>query len=71
MLGEMLGDDGKEFRQWALEELTAQGKAAYHHKDNSWILMLTDGTSLEGVDGRVAWFADPMYFCAYALAYRI
>ena len=71
MLGEMLGDDGKEFKQWALEELTAIGKAAYRQKDNLWIPMRTDGTSLEGVDGKVAWTANPADFWAYALAYRL
>ena len=46
LLGEMLGSEGEEFTQWALEELTAWGKVAYRKKDNSFIPMLTDGTSL-------------------------
>ena len=83
LLGEMLGKDGKEFTQWALEELRAWGKAAYRKKDNSFIPMLTDGTSMEGYvckkdgyfgpKGRVlkAGRAGPMDFWAYALTYRV
>ncbi len=83
LLGEMLGAEGKEYTQWALEELTAWGKAAYRKKDNSFIPMLTDGTSMEGYvckkdgyfgpKGRVlkAGRAGPMDFWTYALAWRI
>ena len=82
LLGEALGDDGKEFTQWALEELTAWGKVAYRKKDNSFIPMLTDGTSMEGYvckkegyfgpKGRIlkAGRAGTMDFYTYALAYR-
>jgi pectate lyase len=78
-----LGDEGKEFTQWAFEELTAWGKVAYRKKDNSFIPMLTDGTSMEGYvckkdgyfgpKGRVltAGRAGPMDFWTYALAYRV
>jgi len=71
MLGEMLGDDGQELKQWAIEELTTMGKAAYRQKDNSWIPMMSDGTSLEGVDGKTAWLANPVDFWAYAMAFRV
>jgi len=83
LLGEILGAEGKEYTQWALEELTAWGKAAYRKKDNSFIPMLTDGTSMEGYvckkdgyfgpKGRVlkAGRAGPMDFWTYALAWRI
>ncbi|MHC4537291.1 MAG: hypothetical protein ACYS6K_25410, partial [Planctomycetota bacterium] len=83
LLGEMLGADGREFTQWALEELTALGKFAYRESDNSFIPMLIDGTSLEGyvckkssadgIKGSVFKPIDavPMDFWAYALAYRI
>ncbi|MHC4324912.1 MAG: hypothetical protein ACYSUX_11645, partial [Planctomycetota bacterium] len=83
LLGDALGDEGREFTQWALEELTAWGKAAYRKKDNSFIPMLTDGTSMEGYvckkdgyfgpKGRVlkAGHAGPMDFYTYALAYRM
>jgi pectate lyase len=83
LLGEILGTEGKEFKQWALEELTAWGKVAYRKKDNSFIPMLTDGTKLEGhVCRRDGWFGPrgivvkacpvgPLFFWAYALAYRV
>jgi len=78
-----LGADGKEFHRWALEELVAWGKAAYRKEDNSFIPMLTDGTSLEGYvfkkggyygpKGMVirAWPLGPIEFWAYSLAYRM
>jgi len=83
LLGEMLGKNGKEFTQWAMEELTARGKAAYRKKDNSFIPMLTDGTSLEGYtftkDGdygpKGTGFrpirGNSFHLWAYALAYRL
>ncbi len=83
LLGEMLGKDGAEFTQWALEEFTAWGKAAYRASDNSFIPMLTDGTSMEGYvckkdgyfgpKGRVlkAGRAGAADFWGYALAFRI
>ncbi|MHC4691674.1 MAG: pectate lyase [Planctomycetota bacterium] len=83
LLSEILGPDGKEFKQWALEELTAWGKAAYRKKDNSFIPMLTDRTSMEGYvckkdgyfgpKGRVlkAGRAGPIDFWTYTLAYRL
>ncbi|HCO93693.1 MAG TPA: pectate lyase [Phycisphaerales bacterium] len=82
LLGEVLGDEGIDYTQWALEELTAWGKVAYRKKDNSFIPMLTDGTSMEGYvckkdgyfgpKGRVlkAGRAGPMDFWTYALASR-
>lgn len=83
LIGEMLGDKGHKFTQWAVEELTAWGKVAYRKKDNSFIPMLTDGTSMEGYvckkdgyfgpEGRVlkAGRAGPMDFWVYCLAYRV
>jgi ankyrin repeat protein len=83
ILGDLLGPDGAEFTKWALEELTAWGNVAYHKEDNSFIPMLTDGTSLVGYvfkkdgyygpEGTVvhAMEAGPICFWAYALAYRI
>ncbi len=82
-LGEILGSDGTEFNQWALDELTAWGKIAYRQEDNSFIPMLTDGTSFEkyvytkdGYFGPKGSFitaiaASPICFWAYALAYRV
>jgi ankyrin repeat protein len=83
LLGNTLGSDGKEFRRWALEELTAWGKIAYRPEDNALIPMLTDGTSLEGyVLKRDGYFGakgtmfkvrhpQGLEFWAYSMAYRI
>lgn len=48
MLGELLGEDGEEFTEWTVEELTAWGKVAYRSRDNAFIPMSLDGTSFEG-----------------------
>ncbi|MEJ2705466.1 MAG: ankyrin repeat domain-containing protein, partial [Sedimentisphaerales bacterium] len=83
LVGEMLGENGQQFIQWALEELTAWGKAGYRKNDNSFIPMLTDGTKLEDYvskfnegfasKGAVAkpLFANLGFFWAYAVAYRV
>lgn len=82
-LAEKLGADGKEFLQWAVEEMTAWGKAAYRTNDNAFVPMLTDGTSMEGYvckkngyfgpKGRVlhAGRAQAQHLWAYCLAYRL
>ena len=81
MLGDLLGDQGTEFTQWAIEELTAWGKVAYRSRDNVFIPMCLDGTSLEGYvckeDGPLGFkgttlepvAAGTTDFWAYALAY--
>jgi len=83
LVGEMMGSDGKEFIQWSVEELTAWARVVYRKTDNSWIPMLRDGTSLEGLvikkggpfgpEGTVVEPipAIPIDFWAYALAYRL
>jgi pectate lyase len=83
LLGDMLGAESREFIQWSHEELIAWGKVAYRKKDNSFIPMLTDGTSLEGYVCKksgsygskgtifVPIKAVPMDFWTYALAYRL
>ncbi|MBL7184872.1 MAG: ankyrin repeat domain-containing protein [Phycisphaerae bacterium] len=83
LTGDMLGEHGEEFTQWALEELTAWGKASYRKRDNAFVPILTDGTNIEGVvledecalgfKGDIAktLFAGPEYFWAYATAYRV
>ena len=83
LLGETLGSDGQQFIQWALEELTAWGKVAYRRKDNSFVPILTDGTSLEGyVYTKGGYFgregtvvksipAGQLTFWTYTLAYRV
>jgi len=82
LVGDMLGEKGREFTQWALEELAAWDKASYRKKDNSFVPILTDGISIEGYvckennsyapKGAVAkpLFADLTFFWAYAVAHR-
>jgi pectate lyase len=48
LIGEMLGSDGRQFTQWAREELTAMGTVSYRKQDNVFVPMSGDGTSLEG-----------------------
>lgn len=83
LLGEALGDAGREFTRQAVGAMTAWGKAAYRAKDNVFVPMLTDGTSLEGYvakkdgyfgpKGRVHTAGRPNaeHFWAYALACRL
>ena len=82
-LGETLGDAGKDFLQWALEDLTAYGHQAYKAEDNTFLPMISDGTILTGfVMKRDGYYgekgstfepapADTLFFWAYALAYRL
>jgi pectate lyase len=79
LAGELLGDEGREFTRWALEELTARGNVGYRKTDNVWIPMTLDGTILEGCvykkDPKGRTFkpisAVPRDFWGYALAYRV
>ena len=48
LLGEALGAPGDNFTRQAVAALTAWGRAAYRERDNRFIPMLTDGTSMEG-----------------------
>ena len=81
MLGDLLGEEGKEFTQWAVAELTARGKVAYRKSDNVFVPVLRDGTSLEGYVckengplGRKGTALEPLTagtvaFWAYSFAY--
>jgi len=83
LVGEMLDREGDEFKQWALEELTAFGKASYRKKDNVYVPILTDGSNLEGYlvkeDGPLGpkgvtlepLPAGPSDFWAYTMGYRV
>ena len=83
LVGDSLGEEGKEFVLWALEELTAWGKASYRKTDNMFVPILTDGTNIEGVvfeescpsglkgDTVSGISANPAYFWLYATAYRL
>jgi len=82
LLGDQLGEAGRDFTRWVVEELTAWGKSAYRKKDNAFIPMLTDGTSMEGYvckkdgyfgpKGRVlrAGHPGPAHLWLYAWAFR-
>jgi len=80
-LGETLGDKGREFLQWGLEDLTARANHGYDERSNSFYAMLIDGTKLSPTDRKkngyveVKWLeprpADGRHFLAYALAYKL
>ena len=83
LLGEALGESGKLFIQQAVEVMTAWGKSAYREKDNAFIPMLTDGTSMEGYVCKKDGYFGPKgnkltaghpgahHFWVYALAFRL
>jgi pectate lyase len=82
LLGEALGEQGRDFTRQAVEALAAWDRSAYRAKDNAFIPMLTDGTSMEGYvckkdgyfgpKGRVLTAGHPGadHLWIYALAYR-
>jgi len=82
MVGDELGSEGRELKQWSLEELSAFGRASYRKKDNVFVPILTDGTNLEGYlvkeDGPLGpkgvvlkpFPAGASDFWAYAMSYR-
>jgi pectate lyase len=78
LVGKMLGEEGRAFTQWGLEEFTAWGKASYRKRDNSFVPTLTDGTSIEGyvwkdypsgLNVAKPLLVVPTFFWAYAIAY--
>ena len=83
LVGDSLGEQGKEFTQWGIEELTAWANSSYREEDNSFVPILTDGTNIEGVvlekqcgigfkgDRAIPLFAGPEYFWLYCTAYKI
>jgi len=52
VLGETLKEEGKDFVKWATDELTAWGKISYRIRDNTFVPMILDGTSIEGYECR-------------------
>jgi len=80
-LSELLGPDGEEFKQWAVEDLRAYGRHAYDFSDRMFWSTLIDGTRLSPKDllnkGYVTerWLdrrmPEPLHFWAYALAYKL
>jgi ankyrin repeat protein len=83
VLGEILGDEGRDFTRYAREELTAIGKTCYRRQDNVYIPTSRSGASLEGYlcasddpfgpkgSKLLATPAQPSDFWAYAVAYRL
>lgn len=80
-MGEMLGEKGRKFTQWGLEDLRARAKHGYDRQTNTFQAMLIDGTPLSPEDRKldgyvtVDWLskrpATSRYFFAYCLACRI
>jgi pectate lyase len=64
-LGAMLGEPGRPFINWALEDLTALATHAYDESTNRFPPMLTDGTDLSGMtfqqDGYYGWIGERFY----------
>ena len=83
LVGDLLEEQGKDFVQWSLEELTAWGRYSYRKSDNVFVPILTDGTNIEGMvceestliglkgEKASGVFANPAYFRLYATAYRL
>jgi pectate lyase len=84
MLGELLGRAGDDFRRWGLEDLKAYARYAYNPEDNTFAALITDGTRLSPADVKRSGYygpeespnflpqpAGPLFFRAYALAYRL
>jgi pectate lyase len=81
-LGALLGTAGREFIQWAAEDLAAYARHAYDPATNTFRAMLSDGTPLSPADlkrdgyyRRAELFTpqapDATYLWAYALAFRL
>lgn len=80
-LAERLGPQGAEFRQWAVEDLTAYAEHAYDPADHAFWATLIDGTKLTPADRKhggyveVRWLekrpVEGMHFWAYALAWKL
>jgi pectate lyase len=79
-IADLMGEKGKDFQQWTLENLAAWVRASYRKTDNKFVPMLTDGSSMEGYvckkdgyfgpKGRVltAGWAGPEIFWIYSRA---
>lgn len=80
-LGEALGDDGRDFVRWGIEDLTARANHGYDEATNSFQAMLIDGTRLSPEDRvrdgyvETRWLqpraAGGRHFLAYCAAYRL
>ena len=77
-LSQMLGAAGDDFRQWAVEDLTAYARHCYDPATNSFRATLIDGTVLSPADVKRPAYVTPeqfapraataQHFWAYALA---
>ncbi len=80
-LGETLGDKGRDFLQWGIEELTACAKHTYDEATHSFWPTLIDGTKLRPADRKKDGYvkarrfqkrpADGRHFFAYAIACKL
>ena len=80
-LGEVLGDAGRDFLTWAHGDLAAYARHAYNPADNTFAIMITDGTRLtpddvkrKGYYGKgsfVPFRAGGRFLLTYARAYRL
>jgi len=78
---ERLGKAGAEFKQWAIEDLTAYANHAYDPTGNHFWATINDGTKLSPSDRKrdgyvtTRWLekrpANGMHLWAYALAYKL
>jgi pectate lyase len=84
LVADVLAEEGNVFKQWALEELTAFGRASYRKEDNTYVPILTDGTNIEGYIVKVTSGmlgpsdaaleplpVSPSDLWAYAMGYRV
>jgi pectate lyase len=84
LLGELLGPAGDDFLRWGLEDLEAYARYAYNPADNTFAALITDGTKLAPADVKRDGYyglkgspnflpqpAGPLFFRAYALAFRL
>lgn len=84
LLSELLGPAGDDFRRWGLEDLKAYASHAYNPAQNTFAALVTDGTKLSPADVKRDGYygskaspnflpqpAGPMFFRAYALAFRL
>jgi pectate lyase len=80
-LGQVMGDAGQDFLQWAHEDLTAYARWAYDETANTFCAMLSDGTKLTpeavkrkgyySAGGFEKAAAGGIFLLDYALAYRL
>ncbi len=80
-LAERLGPAGEDFKNWAVEDLTAYMRHAYDPQDHRFWVTLIDGTRLSPDDCREPGYISPgnlakrkpgpFNFWAYALAYKL